>query len=200
MPHLGKAAQKRNAAKGVFGIDRFRYDTIRDVYICPADKPLKCSGRDNKNNHLRYRASQKACKSCQLRDQCTKSKTSRVIRRHQRQTALDKKHQEGKSHQGKRDIRTRQHLMERSFARGKRYGFDRSRWRGLWRMEIQELITCIVQNIQVLVNKTHRPPQTEVVKASVGIEKAQSAASRLAKWIYERFKCVWENHLAVAPI
>jgi len=28
----------------------------------------------------------------------------------------------------KNDVRTRQHLMERSFARAKRYGFDRARW------------------------------------------------------------------------
>jgi transposase len=158
MPHLGQAAQKRNAARGIFGQDRFQYDPDKDVYICPNGNALKRSGRDRKNSHLIYRASQKSCKACGLRDQCTKNKSGRSIRRHERQTALDKKHQEGKSRQGKQDIRTRQHLMERSFARGKRYGFDRSRWRGLWRMEIQELITCAVQNIQVMVNKAWQRP------------------------------------------
>jgi len=196
MPNLGKAAQKRNAAKGVFGINRFEFDPNRDVYICPTGNALKRSGRDLKQNHFVYRASQKACKACELRDQCTKSKTSRHIRRHQKQTALDKKHSEGKSRQGKRDIRTRQHLMERSFARGKRYGFDRSRWRGLWRMEIQELLTSIVQNIHVLVNKAHSPAKTEVGKAAL----AQSAISRLSNWIYERFKYVLGTHLAFGPI
>jgi hypothetical protein len=38
--------------------------------------------------------------------------------------------------EAKRDIKTRQHLMERSFAQAKRFGFDRARWRGLWRMKI----------------------------------------------------------------
>jgi hypothetical protein len=41
--------------------------------------------------------------------------------------------------------------MERSFARGTRYGFDRARWRGLWRVQIQEYLVATVQNIQVLL-------------------------------------------------
>ncbi len=53
--------------------------------------------------------------------------------------------------QAKGDIRTRQHLMERSFARAARYGFNRARWRGAWRVEIQEYLTAAIQNIEVLV-------------------------------------------------
>ena len=41
--------------------------------------------------------------------------------------------------------------MERSYARGTWYGFDRARWRGLWRVEIQEYLISAVQNIQVLL-------------------------------------------------
>jgi hypothetical protein len=40
--------------------------------------------------------------------------------------------------------------MERSFARSKRYGFDEARWRGFWRMQIQDYLICAIQNIQVL--------------------------------------------------
>jgi hypothetical protein len=38
--------------------------------------------------------------------------------------------------QAKRDIKTHQHLMERSFARSVRFNFDRSRWRGLRKVNI----------------------------------------------------------------
>jgi hypothetical protein len=41
--------------------------------------------------------------------------------------------------------------MERSYARGTWYGFDRARWRGLWRVQIQEYLISAVQNIQVLL-------------------------------------------------
>jgi hypothetical protein len=56
-----------------------------------------------------------------------------------------------RSARAKRDIRMRQHLMERSYARGAWYGFDRARWRGIWRVEIQEYLISAVQNIQVLL-------------------------------------------------
>lgn len=199
MPHLGTAAQKRNAAKGVFGIESFSYDPGKDIYLCPAGKELKPCGQDRKQRHIIYRAANQSCRACQLRDQCTKSKNGRTIRRHQRQSALDKKHSEGKSRKGRRDIRTRQHLMERSFARAKRYGFDRARWRGLWRMEIQELMTCIVQNIQVLVNKAQKPPKAAARKAAYRAQRADSSTNRLSTRIYELLEDVSGENLTTVP-
>jgi hypothetical protein len=57
----------------------------------------------------------------------------------------------------RRDLQTRKHLMERSFARSKRYAFDRARWRGLWRMQIQDYLICAIQNIQVLIRQAGQP-------------------------------------------
>jgi hypothetical protein len=51
----------------------------------------------------------------------------------------------------KRNIKKRQHLMERSFAHSSRYGFKRARWRRLWRVQIQEYLTTAIQNIKVLI-------------------------------------------------
>ncbi len=41
--------------------------------------------------------------------------------------------------------------MERSYVRGTWYGVDLARWRGLWRVQIQEYLVSAVQNIQVLL-------------------------------------------------
>lgn len=57
--------------------------------------------------------------------------------------------------------------MERSFARGKRYGYDRARWRGLWKMRIQEYLTCAIQNIQVLLSRENRPVKGPAVIARI---------------------------------
>ena len=57
----------------------------------------------------------------------------------------------------RRDIRTRQQLMERSFARGTRFGFDRARWRGRWRVAIQEYLSAAIQNIEVLIRYARHP-------------------------------------------
>ena len=65
----------------------------------------------------------------------------------------------------RRDLQTRKHLMERSFARSKRYAFDRARWRGLWRMQIQDYLTCAIQNIQVLIGQAGQPRKWAAARA-----------------------------------
>ena len=80
---------------------------------------------------------------------CTRIKSGRSVKRHLRQNDLDVMLAQGESKESQRDIRKRQHLMERSFARSTRYGFKRSRWRRLWRVRIQELLTASIQNILV---------------------------------------------------
>jgi len=54
-----------------------------------------------------------------------------MIKRHLRQEELDRMREASRLSEAKRDLKTRQHLMEHSFARGKWYGFDRARWRRL---------------------------------------------------------------------
>jgi hypothetical protein len=46
--------------------------------------------------------------------------------------------------------------MERSYARSTRYGFDRARWRGLWKVAIQEYFICAIQNIEILIRHTKK--------------------------------------------
>jgi hypothetical protein len=98
-----------------------------------------------------YAAPKKICASCNLREQCTKNKSGRTVKRHLRQEELERMREASRSAQARRDIKTRQHLMERSFARGERYSYDRARWRGLWRVQIQEYLIAAVQNIEVLL-------------------------------------------------
>jgi hypothetical protein len=62
-----------------------------------------------------------------------------------------------RSSQAKRNIRARQHLMQRSFSRGTRFGFDHARWRGLWRVAIQEYLTAAIQNAEVLIRHGTHP-------------------------------------------
>jgi hypothetical protein len=114
----------------------------------------------------------KVCAACQLREQCTQNKSGRTIKRHLRQEELDKMREASRFSKAKRDIKTRQHLMERSFAKSTRYGFDQARWRRLWRMRIQEYLTCAIQNIQVMINHVFKPKKSVAavalsIKASI---------------------------------
>ncbi|HSH69873.1 MAG TPA: transposase [Deferrisomatales bacterium] len=197
MPNLGQAAQKCNAMKGVFGEEGFRYDAMRDVLMCPAGQQLHPHTYDRRLQSFRYTARKGICQTCPLRPQCTKSKAGREVRRHRRQQELDQKRAEGQSKAGRGDIRTRQHLRERSFARAKRYGYDRARWRGLWRVQIQELLTCAVQNIQVLIARTGPRPAAQAKRRALTARCYSVTFARLLTWlVHAATRC---PHLVLHP-
>jgi len=72
--------------------------------------------------------------------------------------------------------------MERSFARAVRFGFKRARWRGLWRVQIQEYLTAAIQNIMILVQIVKEPGSA----ISLAIKKTKD------KWLN-----IYEIYLAV---
>lgn len=151
MPDLKESTAKRIERLKIFPEERFEYDRESDTYRCPAGHRLKPRSLHMSRQSRDYAAPKKVCAACYLREQCTKNKSGRTIKRHLRQEDLDRMREASRSAKAKRDIKTRKYLMERSFARGTRYGFDRARWRGLWRVQIQEYLISAVQNIEVLL-------------------------------------------------
>jgi transposase len=167
IPDLRDVAINRIAKTDIFMEDRFSYDPATDTYTCPAGNLLKPKSLHINRQSRDYAASRKVCAACQLREQCTKNKSGRTIKRHLRQDVLERMRTISRSANSRYDIRTRQHLMERSFARGTRYGFDQARWRGLWRMRIQEYLTCAIQNMQVLIAHASKPKKAAAVRLQV---------------------------------
>jgi uncharacterized protein (UPF0179 family) len=153
----GTGRQKDIFSKSVFIYDYAKDVYAKDVFICPAGQILKKRKYRKKRKHYEYAASKKTCNSCALKQKCTRSKTGRTLKRHVRQDDIDLTLTESISAESKKDIKTRQHLMERSFARGTRYGFKRARWRRLWRVQIQEYLTAGIQNIMVLLGHIKEP-------------------------------------------
>jgi len=141
--------------KGIFPKESFTYNPNTDTFTCPAGQVLTKRVYHKKRKHYEYKASSQACAECIFRKQCTRSKDGRTLKRHLRQDELDLMISQAKSDQAKRDIKYRQHLSERSFARSKRYGYKRARWRGLWRMEIQDFLIAAIQNICVLIKNAN---------------------------------------------
>jgi transposase len=151
MPDLKESTERRIEKLNIFSEGRFEYDGESDTYRCPAGNRLKPRSLHKSRQSRDYAASKKMCAACHLREQCTKNKSGRTIKRHLRQEELNRMREASRSAKARRDIKMRQHLMERSYARGTRYGFDRARWRGLWRVQIQEYLVSAAQNIQVLL-------------------------------------------------
>jgi len=140
----GKKAANKAA---VWGKERFEYDEENDVYICPAGQALKNRRYNKERMTVEYKADGKACKCCEYEKECTNAKNGRTIQRYHEEEYLLQGKKDAASKRCKTDLRLRQHLMERSFANGKRFGYKRARWRGLEKVKIQQLLIAIVQNM-----------------------------------------------------
>lgn len=170
IPDLGECATKRTEKRKIFSEEKFQYDSQSDTYRCPAGNRLKPKSLHLNRQSRDYAAPKKVCAACLIRERCTRNKSGRTIKRHLRQEELDQMREMSRSAWAKRDIKTRQHLMERSFARGMWYGFDRARWRRLWRVQIQEYLIAAIQNIEVLLRLGEQPKKGLFVRVNQVIQ------------------------------
>ena len=150
-PHFNTMDAGRYKQKEIFGPEKFKYKSKQDLYLCPAMQKMHKKTYHKERKSFEYKAGKKICENCELKTQCTRSKSGRSIKRHIRQEALDKMYKNTNTRKSQEDIKLRQHLMERSFANAVRFGFKKARWRLQWRVEIQEYLTSAVQNIKKLV-------------------------------------------------
>ena len=159
MPVTKLLLKNTGSREGIFPEERFTYNKEKDTYTCPAGKTLKKRTVHEDKQNIEYGASKKDCVSCTLRSQCTNSKGARTVQRHVRQEELDRMSAIAQSAHARTDLKTRKHLMERSYARSTRFGFDRARWRGLWKVAIQEYLVAAIQNIHTLLRHGLKPVQ-----------------------------------------
>jgi hypothetical protein len=183
---LEEAQHGTGTKKGIFAKQAFAYNAESDTFICPAGQTLKRRNFNKKRQHYEYITAAGTCNRCRLKAQCTKAKSGRTLKRHIRQDDLDAMLQQARSPESKKDIRTRQHLMERTFAQATRYGYQRARWRGLWRVQIQEYLTAALQNIKILVKNVKEP--APALQMQVAPEVADIAS---------RTKCYGLNNLFI---
>jgi len=156
IPSIEESHRGSGRRKDIFSREKFTYNHDTDTFTCPAGKLLTKVKFKKKRTHYEYKASAKACNDCQLKDKCTRSKSGRTLKRHARQDELDIIVAKTKTRKSKRDLKTRQHLSERSFANSTQYSYKRARWRNLWRMEIQDFLIAAIQNIKVLISQPER--------------------------------------------
>jgi hypothetical protein len=167
--HLGDVQAKQAKANNkIFPEEAFTYQAKTNCYICPAGQTLQA--HKYHGDSWEYRAATGVCLACPLRRQCTRSKTGRTLKRYREQELLDRARQQSHSAAGRADRKRRQELMERSFADAvNNHGFKRSRWRRLWRQEIQDFLIAAIQNIRIMIknNPTKLANVASAIRAAV---------------------------------
>jgi transposase len=160
VPHLAPGQESpRHAERGLFRRAQFCYDAVRDVYTCPAHQTLFPGPRDARRHSTKYQTRTGVCAACALREQCTRSKARRTLRRHDQQEAVDQGMAHARSAAGRRDLRRRRYLMEGSFAQAANlHHFKHARWRRLWRQQIQDWLIAAVQNVKLWLRHVQPKP------------------------------------------
>lgn len=158
--HLGDVLAKQTnnpRRQGIFPDTAFRYDPQSNTCQCPAGQTLRPRRLHPIRRTWEFIAAKGVCAACHLRAQCTRASYGRTIRRHEHQGLLDRAREQAHSLAAYRDRRRRKHLVEGSFAdAANNYHFKRSRWRRLWRQQIQDFLIGTIQNIKILMKHTER--------------------------------------------
>jgi hypothetical protein len=157
LPHLGDAKAKAGKVEGIFPESQFHYQAQDDTFVCPAQKLLRRRRFVERQRVWEYGTDKGVCPACPLRSQCTRSQTGRTLSRHEHAEILEQCRAQANSPAAKANRRRRQHLMERSFGdAANNHGFKRSRWRRLWRQQIQDYLIAAIQNIRILLAELPR--------------------------------------------
>jgi len=189
MPVLKQTQDKQERRRKIFPETRFIYDPHTDTYSCPGGQTLTKRKHWLQRKAFEYVTARGVCQQCSLRAQCTQSESGgRTLKRHERQELLDRLRAQARSAPGRRDIRIRQHFMEGSFAQATRFGLKRARWRGQWRVQIQDYLIAIVQNIELLIANAW--PKPRIALALVDFKETKCAGAReLTRWVLATFSC-----------
>jgi len=78
IPHI-PVWDKSQRDDGTFSRSEFRFDSRRNVYICPAGETLTTSGKVHSDHAIRYFASVRGCRECRLKQSCCPNMPARRI-------------------------------------------------------------------------------------------------------------------------
>ena len=131
----------------------FKYDKIKDNYTCPDGKILTTNGSvNNKAGHrVKHYKNRQACKSCPLRERCTKNKNGRFIERSIYQEALEDNKKRVK--ENPEYYRLRQQITEHQFGTLKRqWGFTYVLMKGKQNVLSEVNLIMICYNLRRLMS------------------------------------------------
>jgi transposase len=179
--HLGDVLARQNKPTlGIFPDSAFKYQTQKDVYLCPAAQEMVPRRLNTARRTMEYYVPGRVCQTGALRNPCTRSKTGRTLQRHEHQELLDRARAQAHSDRARKDRRRRQVLVEGSFAdAANNHGFKRARWRRLWRQQIQDWLIAGIQNIRTLLKATKRRASgaNSLVAVDFGFQKVLRGAA-----------------------
>jgi len=150
-PFIPKSDTSANTARGLYGKSQFKYDTVSDVYVCPAGAELtyRFTTWEQDREIKYYRAS--TCNNCPLKSRCTRNKGNRTITREANEHLMEAMAQRMKQHPEK--FKLRKTLAEHPFGTIKRwFGYTHFLLKGLPKVRCEWSLTTLAYNLKRVLN------------------------------------------------
>ena len=150
-PYLPKADTSANTQLGLYGKSQFKYDPVKDEYVCPSGATLtyRFSTYELGRELQYYRAS--GCKTCALKSRCTRNKANRTITREANEHLMEAMAQRMKQHPKK--FALRKTLAEHPFGTIKRwFGYTHFLLKGLLKVRCEWSLTTLAYNLKRVLN------------------------------------------------
>ncbi len=138
---------------GLYDMQTFDYNENQDHYTCPNNQVLKTNGSIYKKgkHQVKHYKNHKACKSCPIRDKCTKNKMGRIIERSIYHEALEQNQERVDNHP--EYYRLRQQITEHQFGTLKRqWGFTFTLMKGKENVLTEVNLEMICYNLRRILS------------------------------------------------
>jgi transposase len=168
-----------------YNYEHFRYDNLADTYTCPQNQTLRTNGswykeQNSRSNIIIFRQYKTpACKSCQARSECTRSKNARLIQR----SIYSEYYERNRKTIEEKELlyKKRQAIVEHPFGTMKRqWGFSYILTKkGIERASADVGFMFIAYNLRRIVNILTRDQLIEYLRILVSIFLRKIHLSRL---------------------
>jgi transposase len=150
-PFVPKSDTSANTARGLYGKSQFKYDALKNEYVCPAGATLtyRFSTYELGRELQYYRAH--GCKQCALKSRCTRNKANRTITREANEHLMEAMAQRMRQQPAK--FKLRKTLAEHPFGTIKRwFGYTHFLLKGLTKVQCEWSLTTLTYNLKRVLN------------------------------------------------
>ncbi len=161
--YIAKPDTSANKKLGLFGKDSFRYDPVKDIYVCPAGNELTYRFSMEIKGHERRFYTTARCRQCPLKKRCTRSnRDSRKISRWPHESILDAMGERVAKNPEK--MKKRKAIVEHPFGTIKHWS-DQGFFLmiGFEKVRAEFGLTALAYNIRRVMNIVGIPAMTEAV-------------------------------------
>lgn len=145
---------RQEPASAVFGPDQFVEDSERRHVTCPAGQTSRYRERDENDRGLLFRFNMRTCQSCPLQTQCMKEPPrafGRGVRKNDYEPEYRRAREKAQT-PAYAAVRAEHTKVERKLGElMNRHHARRARYRGRWKVLVQELMACTAMNVKRIV-------------------------------------------------